>query len=61
MIDDGITIDILFHFDERSLCETIDSWNINTFDKKMSIVRGLLVSGINKIKQNNTNNNNNKN
>ena len=30
MIDDSITIDVLFHFDERSLCETIDSWNIVT-------------------------------
>ena len=27
MIDDGLTLDILSHFDEKALCKTIDSWN----------------------------------
>ena len=51
MIDDGLTVDILSHFDEKSLCQTINSWNINTFEKKISI-RELLICGITKIKQN---------
>ena len=46
MIDDGLTLEILSFFDEKSLSETIDSWKINTFGKRMSIIRGLLVSGI---------------
>ena len=59
MIDDALTLDILSHFDEKSLIETIDSWKIDTFGKKMSIIRGLLVSGIRKTTQNNNNNNTN--
>ena len=48
MIDDGITLELLSQFDEKSSAETIDTWKLDTFDQKLSIIRGLLISGIKK-------------
>ena len=47
---DGISLQMLSEFDDFSLKETIDSWKLNTFDKKPFIIRGILVRGIKKLK-----------
>ena len=50
LIDDGLTLELVSHFDEKSLQEMIDSWNINTYDKKAFLIRGLLTSGMKKYR-----------
>ena len=52
---DGISLQMLNEFDDFSLKETIDSWKLNTFNKKPFIIRGILLRGIKKLY--NTNNN----
>ena len=51
---DGITLDLLCEFDDQSLVGVIDSWVLNTFDKKYFLIRGLLINGIKKLNVRNT-------
>ena len=46
LINDGVTLTILSQFDDLSLQQMIDSWNLNTFDKKSFLIRGLIINGI---------------
>ena len=63
--EDGLTLDLLSDFDEISLEQTIQSWNISSFHKKPHIIRGLLLNAIKQIHRsklatlNDSNNNNN--
>ena len=56
LIDDTLTLEILSQFDDKSLQEMIDSWNIDTFGKALYLIRGLMISGVKKLRNNiNTN------
>ena len=50
LIKDGLTLSVLCNFDDLSLQETIDSWNIQSCHKKPHIIRGLLISSIKNMK-----------
>ena len=49
-IFEGLSIEILRQFDQTSLSQLIDSWEINTFGKKWPVIRGLLMAGIKQSK-----------
>ena len=49
--EDDVTIELLSNFDEKSLQETIESWNIKYIHQKPHIIHGLLINGIKKMKQ----------
>ena len=49
---DGVSLNDLCYFDDLSISEIIDSWNINTFGVKKCIIRGLFVKFIKKRKYN---------
>ena len=51
MHTDGVSLNDLCYFDDVSLQEMIDSWNINTFDVKRCLIRGLLIKGIKNLSQ----------
>ena len=51
LINDGVTLTILSQFDDLSLQQMIDSWNLNTFGKKSFLIRGLIVNGIKNLAQ----------
>ena len=47
---DTLTLEELSGFDDKSLNQTIDSWNIKSFHRKPYIIHGLLTNGIKKLK-----------
>ena len=47
--EDGLSLDLLSDFDEISLEQTIQSWQISSFHKKPHIIRGLLLNAIKQI------------
>ena len=51
LFEDDLTLELLSNFDDTSLQETIESWNIKYIHKKPHIIRGLLINGIKKIRQ----------
>ena len=53
LLEDDLTFELLSNFDDKSLQETIESWNIKSIHKKPHIIRGLLINGIKKIQQEN--------
>lgn len=55
---DKLSLLTLAEFDDFSLKETIDSWNLDTFHVKPFIIRGILISGIKKLKDTNESSNN---
>ena len=60
--NDDLTLDLLCEFDDTSLNGVIDSWKIDYSvlpNQKPFIIRGLLINGIKKSRNNNNNNNNN--
>ena len=62
LIDCGFRLDLVTQFDDKSVQEMFDSWDINTFGAPMFVIRGLFTAGIKKYKsinKNNSNNNNN--
>ena len=56
---DQISLSLLSEFDDKTLNEMIDSWNINTFNKKTFLIRGILINGIKKLRNKNPNPNSN--
>lgn len=44
--NDEISLQTLIEFDDVSLRQMIDSWNIDTYPKKPFLIRGLLIKGI---------------
>ena len=57
LIDDGITLELLTNFDEKSMEKTVYSWKLDTFKEKPFIICGLLVNGIKHLKLKSNNNN----
>ena len=49
LLEDDLTLEDLNEFDDTSLQQTIDAWNIKSFHKKPHIIRGLLIKGIKKF------------
>lgn len=48
--NDGVTLSLLSDFDDYTLKEMIDSWNLNTFNKKSFLIRGILINGIKRMR-----------
>ena len=61
----NLSLELLVKFDDISLQQTVNSWNLDTLNHKSSIIRDLFINGVRNLKsqtrKQRSSNNNNKN